>query len=95
MIPGQYLDVPWRITGGYLGLLAYSWFSDGAPMAASPTLRPIPGGRQVPEEEGGRGRMGGLVGGKERMGGSKGETLDAYCYNVYVQFMNRLGTALA
>ena len=33
-----------------------SWFSDGAPMAASPTLRPIPGGRQVPEDGGVKGR---------------------------------------
>ena len=35
------------------GALACSWFSDDASMAASPTLRPIPGGRQVPEDGGG------------------------------------------
>ena len=72
----------WRIP--WLADLAYSWFSDGAPMAASPTLRPIPGGRQVPEDGewgGGRGCL-------------KGETLVAHCYNVYVQFMNWLRIAL-
>ena len=31
------------------------WFSDAAWMAASPTLRPIPGGRQVPEDGDGGG----------------------------------------
>ena len=69
----------WRIP--WLADLAYSWFSDGAPMAASPTLRPIPGGRQVPEEEG-EGWC------------SKGESLVAHCYDVYVQFMNWLRIAL-
>ena len=48
----------WRIP--WLADLAYSWFSDGVPMAASPTLRPIPGGRQVPEDGEGRGGGGGV-----------------------------------
>ena len=45
------------------------WFSDGASMASSPTLRQIPGGRQVPED--------GVGGGLWAWGvaGTKGEIL--------------------
>ena len=50
-------------------LVILGWFSDGASMAASPTLRQIPGGRQVPED--------GVGGGLWAWGvaGTKGEIL--------------------